>query len=155
MTRARNGAAPVAPAGILWHVIPDDDDCGPSKTFPPCRDGDKLLARVNGEAIEVTVDRRHGVGFIGPDGESLDPRSIDAIALRPARSSRSGKHVADRLRVNLPASPEEVAQFRAAAEEEGLPLAQWLLEAARAYALIAKRPDGELTDADWRKVVRG
>lgn len=142
-------------AGVVWHVIPDDDDCGPSKTFPRCDDGDELLARVGDEVIEVTVSRRHGVGFIGPDGESIDPHSIDAIARRPVRASRSGKHVADRLRVNLPASPEEAAQFRAAAEEEGLPLAQWLLEAARAYALIAKRPDGELTDADWRKVVRG
>lgn len=78
-----------------------------------------------------------------------------AASVAPTRASRSGKHVAERLRVNLPASPAEVAQFRAAAETEGLTLASWLLEAARAYALIAKRPDGELTDADWRKVVRG
>ena len=151
MTRARKGAAPVAPAGILWHVIPDDDDRGQSKTFPRCADGDELLARVNGEVVEVMVDRRHGCAFIGPDGKAVDP---DAIAERP-RTSRSGQHVTERLRVNLPATAEEARKFRAAAEEEGLPLAQWLLEAARAYALIQKSADGTLTDSDWRKVVRG
>ena len=152
MTRARKGAAPVAPAGILWHVIPDDDDRGPSKTFPRCADGDELLARTaHGEVVAVTVRWDNGCAFIGPDGEAVD---ADAIAERP-RTSRSGQHVTERLRVNLPATAEEARQFRAAAEEEGLPLAQWLLEAARAYALIQRSADGTLTDSDWRKVVRG
>jgi hypothetical protein len=37
---------------------------------------------------------------------------------------------------------------------ETLPLGQWLVEAARAYELMAKRPDAVLTDEDWRKIVR-
>jgi uncharacterized protein (DUF1778 family) len=78
-----------------------------------------------------------------------------AASAAPARASRSGAHVTERLRVNLPASAEEAKRFRAAAESEGLPLAQWVLEAARAYELIGKSPNGELTDEDWRKVVRG
>jgi hypothetical protein len=66
----------------LWHVIPDDDDRGPSKTFPACHDGDELLARVGGEVIEITVERRNGVRFVGPDGEAVEP---DAIAERRKR----------------------------------------------------------------------
>ena len=151
LTHARNRAAPVAPAGILWHAIPDDDDRGPSKTFPRCADGDELLARVNGEVVEVMVDRRHGCAFIGPDGKAVDP---DAIAERP-RSTRSGNHVSPRHVVQLPAAPDEIARFQAAADEEGLSFARWLLEAARAYALIQRSADGTLTDSDWRKVVRG
>jgi hypothetical protein len=52
----------------------------------PCADGDELLARVSGEVIEVTVDRRHGCAFRREDGEAVDP---DAIAERP-RPSRFG-----------------------------------------------------------------
>lgn len=80
-------------AGVVWHVIPDDDDCGPSKTFPRCDDGDELLARTaSGDVVEVTVSRRHGCAFIGPDGEAVE---ADAIARRPARPYRSGTRVTE------------------------------------------------------------
>lgn len=78
-----------------------------------------------------------------------------AAPVAPAGASRSGKNVSPRHVVQLPAAPDELARFRAAAEEEGLPLGQWLVEAARAYKLMGKRPDAQLTDEDWRKVVRG
>jgi hypothetical protein len=55
--------------------------------------------------------------------------------------------------VQLPATPEELEQFRAAAAEEDQPLGRWLLEAARAYRLMAMRDDAQLTDADWHAIV--
>lgn len=83
MTRARNGAATVAPlSGVAWYAIPDDDDRGPSRSFPRCEDGDELLARTeSGDVVEITVERRHGVRFVGPDGEHVE---AEAIATRGA-----------------------------------------------------------------------
>ncbi len=49
--------------------------------------------------------------------------------------SRSGKHSAPRLSVQLPVNQREVSIWRKAAEAEGVPLAQWLVEAARAWVV--------------------
>lgn len=67
--------------------------------------------------------------------------------------SRSGKHTSPR--VEFHANADEIARWRADAEEEGLSLSDWMREAARAYYLIGQRKDGRLTDADWRRVVAG
>ncbi len=109
---------------IAWHVIPDDDDRGPSKTFPPCRDGDELLARVNGEALPVTVERRNGVRFVGEDGEAVEP---DAIAERPAvrRETRTEADMRDRydtVKLRLPLG--YAAKLDAICEDSGMSRAE-------------------------------
>ena len=150
MTRARNGAAPGAPAGILWHVIPDDDDRGPSKTFPRCADGDELLVRTpHGEVVEVTVHWDNGCAFIGPDGEAVEAA---AIAERP-RNPRSGTRLteaeraatcerSERLQVRL--RPGYAARLRALSEADGYSVAEWVetwIEMAeREIADLGQRP---------------
>ncbi len=71
-----------------------------------------------------------------------------ASAVAPARSSR---HKSPRHVVQLPVTPAELAQFRAAAAEEGIGLGEWLRSAARAYVRMDEH--GELTDKDWREIV--
>ena len=77
-----------------------------------------------------------------------------AAPVVPVRASRSGAHRTPRVPVQLPATAAEMARFREAAEEEGQTFSRWLLEAARAYELMGKRPDAVLTDEDWHEVVR-
>lgn len=138
VTRARNGAVvrdlrTTAPARApAWHVIPDDDDRGPSKTFPPCADGDELLARLpDGEVVPVTVDRRGGCWFVGPDGDRVDP---DAIATRPTLAYRPGARVTEAqhraaglhaLKVRLPAA--YVAKLDALCEDSGYSRAEQIM----------------------------
>lgn len=68
-------------------------------------------------------------------------------------SGPSGRHKSPRPK--FAASAEELARWKAVADDEGLSLADWVREACRAYELGRKRPGGNLTDADWRKVVAG
>lgn len=121
MSRARNVATGVAPTqAIAWHVIPDDDDRGPSKTFPRCADGDELLARVGNDVIDVMVERRHGVRFIGPDGEAVEP---DAIATRPRRASRTqseaSRRASGRVRLQVRITEEQRRRLQWIQDQDG------------------------------------
>lgn len=110
------------------------------------------MIRALNEDDELAYQRDREMGDGPEPGEQFGSAPVPPDEL--LRPSRSGKHVAARHVVQLPCSTEELAQFRAAAEDEDQPLGRWLVEAARAYRLMAMREDARLTDADWRAIAR-
>ena len=68
---------------------------------------------------------------------------------------RSGRRVNHAYHVYIPCAPDEEARWRAIAADEDVPMSRWVLEACRAYELLAERDDGVLTDADWREISAG
>ncbi len=125
MTSRAKGAAQAAPA-VHWYPLPLDEE-GPPKFAPRCEDGQQLLARLeSGEVVPITVEHRHGVWFVGPDGEHVE---ADAIAYPPPRSRADNREAVlreryDTIKLRLPLGYK--ARLQRLAEEDGYSASEWV-----------------------------
>lgn len=170
MTRARNGTASAVPAGV-WHDLPQPDDDEPDEPRgtgyrppPTIIDGDEHYVRTTSGAVCLAVysdrtgwrvsedDPSYGTDD-EPSGYSDHSITVAAVLIEAPRQTRHGKHATPAIKARP--TPEEKTRWQALADEEGIPLSEWIVEACRAYECMAKRKDGVLTDSDWRSVVSG
>jgi hypothetical protein len=106
---------------IAWHTIPFDE--GVPRGAPSCQDGEEILVRIDGEAVPITCDRRHGVtALVGEDGEDVDWSRVDAIAHRPRPRPAPVRSRTDQFATKL--LPGYVARLRAICDSEGATVAE-------------------------------